>query len=219
MAILRCAFESSTASGVEIVNTLHVDDSQNVDPTVEQLEAIRNAVRDALLDTYVIMLAASSTLHQIRVSTEKDPLDPTDVSIGTLIALEQSGGGGTPSDFAPHELGVVLSLRTALLGRSFRGHMSVPPLSNAADIDGEQVSETSTYYGAVLGFRAALLTMVAGGSAWADVTANGEPYEGLDPRLIVYSRTRRARSFGDYSNDVTSIGFSRRLHWLRSRAR
>jgi hypothetical protein len=208
----RLSFESATASGVEIVNVFHVLADTAGPGDTDFLAYLADAARDDLRSSYLIMLAASSTLHRLRISTEPDPTVPGDPVFGTERTWDLAGGGGTPTEFAPHELGIVLSMRTAILGRSFRGHLFLPPLSNANDIDGEQVDPGSTYYGAALGWRDDLQTWVA---PWS---SGSPPPADTNPRLVVYSRTRRQRAEFPFSNDVTSLGVTRRLHWLRSRA-
>jgi hypothetical protein len=209
--IHRVAIESTMASGAEVVNTFHLRVDEALPFEGVTSEQILDQLEDQLIPTYRILHLNTTTVERIRLATEKDPLNPADVSVGGVRELGVPGGMTVPGGTnAPRELCLVASLRSGLLGRSFRGHMFLPPMNDADDCDGELINANATYYGAALGL-AEVLRLMRDDQSFFNLFA---PTVGL----VVYSRTRRLRGLEPWFTPVTAVAVTRRLHWLRSRA-
>lgn len=153
------------------------------------------------------LLNNGAKLVETRLYEEVDPLSD-DAPAGVLNPYDLAGTSGSlGSDVLPVELCVYISLTTAKLGRSYRGGVHTPPMSDPADLSNTGLVDTGrpiyTAYGAL-------------GTAIVDVLDDVFSTTG-DIKPIIYSRTRRSRGLS-FSEDITAARVNTKARWLRRRA-
>lgn len=198
--------------GQLVANTLHV--RQN--PTAGAVDAahltalLADTNTDALVTKYRAIMPTTGTLVSLVARLAPDPQFPDDPRAEAVRAIGLAGtysGDGA----APLEMCLVLTLGTDVAGRRYRGRMFLPPWRDRAQVSGEVVDVTSTYWSNVGLFATELAkTMYPSGAGHYGGAWN-------DNDLCVYSLRARAANVGPYYARVTSATRRSRIHWLRSR--
>jgi hypothetical protein len=144
-----------------------------------------------------------------------DPVNPTAPreSYGAILS-GLTGTRSTANTDLPSALHALIQLRTAKIGRSFRGRIHMPPLLSETDLTDKLFTTSGSYYTALAAFAAKLGSSFGGGSTWSSLWIDT-----WHAKVGVYSRTRRARGEDTWFEPVTSASVTREPHWLRSRTR
>lgn len=204
--LARVVFEANNGPA-EVINTLHYDLVGNTLDDAASLQDLADRLADDLLALWKALFDPAWTIEPVLVTDELDPLNPSAPRSG---ASGGSAGPGTGSDFGsstrlPNPLCALASIRTGLLGRSFRGRMFLPPVWNESNtVDGQVGGARLVTYRAFTNAIPKEPDIIVGPS-----TATAE--------WVVYSPTRRALDLDPYATPVDSITVGTKLHWLRSR--
>lgn len=209
--LARVSFAAVNAStGNTVVNTIHYDDHDATLPWPEKsgtMQALADRLRDTVLTPYKAMFTNAWQIQPVVVTEEIDPLNPDaprdQVSSGTAGV----GTLATVPQLLPIECCAVVQLRTANIGRSFRGRMFLPPGWSEGDQDNGVWAAGSLYL-----IRAQAL--VSAIPLAPDLVSGASS---TSCHWTVYSRTRRARDLNPYANNVTSATLTPKVRFLRSR--
>jgi hypothetical protein len=146
------------------------------------------------------------TIKPVVVVQEKDPQNPTAPRSEWTAGSDQTGTRTSSGDDVAFAICAVHTLRTAHIGRRFRGRLFIGGSVQEGDINGE------TFNGSINGLRDAFV---------AAIPRQPDLAEGPSTSVAnwcVYSRTQRAQDLDPYANTITSVSNSRVIHWLRSRS-
>ena len=135
-------------------------------------------------------------------------LTPGDTDAPGQAANSYSLGGSltASSDRLPAGIATWLNMRTAKVGRSFRGGTHWPGSFQSADLDANGFWQTGTTFQSVLGTLAAAIVDVIN-----DIDASG-----TDLNPIIYSLARDRRG-DDASEQITSCTISLKPRFVRKR--
>lgn len=208
--LAKAVFEARSGN-LQIVNVVHYDLVGNALDPAASLQALATRLTTDCMGPFKALFDLNWEIQPIVVTQEKDPLNPDAVRTG---ATGGAGGTGTRTGVSGDKLPLfcsrVVTLKTAKIGRSFRGRMFVSGAMFESDSLSNQWVAPS-----------------AGNFAFlADAFVNSFP---LAPDLTVgpstdsakwcvYSKTRRARDQDDYANAITTKVPRPDIHSLRSRA-
>jgi hypothetical protein len=203
--VYRCGLRAIGGTE-EALNTLHyVAEGVVGEVDVASAQEVGDKVRDALSAAFRAFLPTSWTFDGVYVSEVVDPGDPSAVGSSAYSSAMAAGTRvGTPN--APLEMCGLISLRTSLAGRSFRGHLFAPPITSVtSDVSNETLQ--TAYVTLLNNYATALGTNLATGGLihWSNI------------EQIVYSRTRAERGLDPFYAKVTARVPSTRVRWLRSR--
>lgn len=217
MHLYRISFRSSQ-DGVDVVNTLHAaahsDAPEWIPSSPDMTPALVASEIDTQLTTlYRAILHQTATLHDITVVEEFDPLHPDLPRAAAVVSKELAGTRTSSFSDLPVPTCAILQLRTASIGRSFRGRQFMPPAMVTQDLSDGVFNDTSNYITAINAYRAKLDNTFGTGSTWSTLWTDT-----AHVRLGVYSRTRRARGADSFFAPITATAVDRKAHWLRSRA-
>lgn len=210
--IAKVSMVSHLGSGQTIVNTVHIAKAGlGTPPTITQLSDLAAQWSTYFAPTYEALLTTQDTFDRIQVSQVPDPAAPT--APLEAVQLVNAGGGRTPGGAqVPDSLCAVLSLKTTIASRRFRGHLFMPPVINNASVaSGNNVGTSGAYYTALSNFAARLAT----GGTLAPTWTGAELSTWV---LVVYSRVAAAAALA-YDTPVFAVTISPKFHWLRSRER
>jgi hypothetical protein len=204
--IARCSLVAALGDN-EVVNTLHYDMHDSTVDDSPTLQGLADRLADDLLGPWGALFPAAWTIQPVTVMDEKDPLAPLATRDGAVSGAPAAGTGGTPTSTnkAPLEECVVATLRTAHIGRRFRGRMFLPPIFDEEATDnGILASGHASLYNTFLAAiprEPDLVTGAGDGNAiWS-----------------VYSRTQRAANLDPYATRIDTVQLQTKLRWLRSR--
>jgi hypothetical protein len=209
--LARVAIKSTVQGGQAVNNTFYISDGSANIPDLSKLTNLATDLDAFFTTTYRVLLTTNGILQNYTVSQVSDPLDPSPyVQYVKNIAL--AGTRTEPSSHAPNQLCAVASLKTALVGRRYRGHLFLPPSLDQASISGTGFS-SGNYLTAVNNFVAKLVN----GTAAPTPTWTGSTLSGWT--LAVFSRTAAAAGQNPVFAYCTAVVQNGSIHWLRSRAR
>lgn len=200
----------ATIPGNEVVNTLHYDLVGDIADPAPTLQSLADRIADDCLDAYASLFPDGWLIHPVTVVDEIDPRNPGATRDGAIGGSSQPGSGATPSsdNMTPLELCAVATLRTAHIGRRFRGRMFMPPI----------FSEIYTVDGQLGGAR-----RIAYQSFLNTIPHEPDLVTGVHPlvsaKWVVYSRTQRIQDRDPYATPISDVRLNDKLHWLRSRGR
>lgn len=206
--LARVAF-TATIPGNEVVNTLHYDLVGNALDDSPTLQALADRLADDCLDAYASLFPDGWTIHPVTVVDEVDPQHPLATRDGAVAGASLVGSGATPSsdNMTPLELCAVATLRTAHIGRRYRGRMFMPPIfSEIYTVDGELGGARRIAYQTFINTIPHAPDLTGG-----PTTATAD--------WVVYSRTQRVQHLDPYATKISDVRLNSKLHWLRSRGR
>lgn len=149
---------NDSAGGNEMVNVLHYKQVGGiVEPTPAQ----------DLLEAY---LAEAAPAHAVPVSStfriyKLEARGVTDPTAGADLSFVPIVGGQTSGDTMPFQTGSLVSWKTGLIGRSFRGRTYLPPYTENGQTAGSLTSAMLTALG-VFGVEAVNLPATASYGEW-----------------------------------------------------
>lgn len=207
--LIQVQFQSSRFDGQQARNTFHVQhDGGDLD--LAALQTLAAAFVDQWGGTYAGVLANGWTLDFVNVQQTKEARVVGDAPVEWSEAADIDGTRSGTGDAAPEELCALLSLKTGLASRRFRGRQFMPPAEFINQVNGENVKASSTYETNVNALAAKYDQLISGHD-------HPEPFDGFD--LVVYSRVADVVAAPNFYARVSTIVFNRRIHWLRSRGR
>lgn len=168
-------------------------------------QSLADTLRDDLRPALIAQFTSDWSIQPVVVTEVLDPQDP-------LAERSQwTSGSATPgtktiaTDRLPRAVCAVVTLRTDLIGRRFRGRNFIPGVFSEGDqADGLWTSSK----------LADLQNLVDDIPIEPDIAGPGSS---STCNLCVYSRTQRAADRDPYAEHVTSLQLRTNLHWLRSR--
>lgn len=196
----------ATAGQLEQVNTFHYDlhDVGIVLPNDPQDLADR--FRDDVRPHWQASLTNAWTLDPVHIVDEFDPLNPTAPRSSWDSGAAITGTKAASSDPLPNFCTALVALRTAHIGRRYRGRLWLM----GSYQEGEQSG--GTWSGGVL---TSLQTVVGFVPFEPDIAG---PTSDSTAKWCVYSRTQRAANLDPYASPITTATVSPLVHSLRSRA-
>jgi hypothetical protein len=203
MIEVLCSFHAHDSGGVQYVNTLAVrsENSGLIGPETS-LHDLLDGVDAWLTSKWLACLHPAYTADALRCYDISDP---------TVVAEKALSGAGTlplptgSHEWAPKEIALVLTLRTARGGRSYRGRMFIPsPRLGIFLLDNTNWDQSQTYWAKV-------------GDLGSAITAGHDYEHGTELTPAHLSARVWSRTLGE-TNDVTSTLRRPQVHWLRSRA-
>jgi hypothetical protein len=161
-----------------------------------------------VMGPYGACITPDWTIQPVEVIDEKDPLHPNAVRDAAVAGNPTPGTRFAPpaNEVVPIEMCGMATLRTAHIGRSFRGRLFMPPVWSDASIDNGVLAGSQLQH---------YQDLVAAIPLQPDIQLGQNPG---GANLVVYSRTRRALNADPYAEHVTSITLANTVRWLRSRA-
>lgn len=214
MVLFRVEFISH-AGTLQVVNTLHVlangdPWTHGGDPTPTQVADEINTKMQAL---YLNMLTPAYTFDRIHVVQVPNPNDPSQVPTAGEHNENLAGARTVGDSDLPPRIGGLLTFRTGLVGRGFRGRMFCPPLEKKAAIVADLIAPADDYTVAMNAFGAKVVDAnLASGSTWSTLWT--DTWHG---KFVTYSPTRHKQGNTPFTADITSYTNTRRLAYLSSR--
>lgn len=204
----------STKGTLEVVNTQHVfaDGDAWLDPDPTPQEVADEIYANIGLH-YRNMLDDSYTLDRLDVTTVTDPNQPDQVPLSGSHAVGVAGNRASTNEDLPPRIGGLITWRTGLGGRNFRGRMFCPPLESSAEVEADLIKSGQAYSNAINNFAAAVqVGNLSSGSGWS--TAWIDTWHG---KFVVYSPTRHKLGLSPIYAVITAGTFNRRFAYLSSR--
>jgi|SRR5215207_494733 len=212
--IWRAAFRS-TKGNLVVVNTLHFETGStqwSATSTEPSPAALATELDTQLSALYRGILDTNYTLADITVTQERNPTDPLATIEGAVRTIGLAGTRAAGTATLPSALSCVVSLRTAKLGRSFRGRFFAPPSQNVVDMANGLWVPTGAYLLAVKAFMDKLDDTFTGGAGFSSLWLDT-----WQARSVIYSRTRAAAGAPDSTEQITGYVIRTAPAFLRSR--
>lgn len=198
----------ATKAGDNQVNVLHydLDDNDTFGGAENDPQSLADFFRDNVVAPFKALFDSSWTIQPVLVEQEKDPQNPTAPRAQWTSGAQVLGSSVAASDLLPRACTVVVTLKTAHIGRRFTGRMFVSGITNEAK-QNNGVWDPGWLTGAVMPYVNAI-------PKEPDV---GGPVSPATARWCVYSRTQRAADLDPYASAVKTTFAHQDVHWLRSR--
>lgn len=203
--VLRVSLKAIGPSEREAVNTFHYDlEDVAVDPDNDP-QTLADLFRDNVRPAFAALFQSNWQIDPVSIIEEKDPIDPNAARAGWTSGAVIAGTRVVSGDELPYGVCGVCSLRTAHIGRRFRGRLFLPGQLMESD------QANNLWQSGIL-------------SLWATYV-NAVPVEpdlatgpsGATAKWSVYSRTQRGSNLDPYLSKVTSHSIDTAVHFLRSR--
>lgn len=204
--LARCVFEAQQGAQQEVL-VLHYDMiGSNVPGQGDgSLQSLANRLADDVLPHWKARFTPAWNILPVVVTDEKDPQNPLAARDQVTAGTSGAGTSTNSGDFMPSACCIVVTVKTAKIGRRFTGRMFL----GGDNTEGE--AQNSLWTAAKVADTVSWLSnvplqpdIVEGQS---DATAN----------LCVYSRTQRAANEDPYAEHVTGFVVRNVVHWLRRR--
>lgn len=197
------------------VCTQHVFDAEPWDPVGGNVGLVATTVDAQLTTLFRAMLHTTHTLHEINVSTVRDPNDLSQVPVSSIIGLSLAGTRATADSNLPGRIGGLINWRTGYTPRYARGRMFTPPVENAGDV----VSNLLSVGGSMSLSMTAFGNRVLDGNRIGPGADYGGAWDSEELAFVVYSRTRHKLGAAPNVFTINSWSNTRRLAYLSSRDR
>lgn len=204
--LLRVALRAVDNERREYVNTLHYD-LEDVTLGDNDPQDLADRFRDDVVPLFASLFSPLVLVQPVVVTQEKDPLQPNATRGQWTSGAVVTGSKSLGTDALPHAVCMVATLRTAHIGRRYRGRMFIPGTwsesdQNAGNFENPAIALAQAYVDAIPRQPDIAPVGVTATAKWS-----------------VYSRTNRGANIDPYANAVTSVVLRREVHWLRSRER
>jgi hypothetical protein len=184
-------------------------DTDNPDPL-----DVANELDTQFRTLWLNLLHTSWTFDRIAVTTVTQPGNPGQVPRAAEKAIGVAGARPGSNTDLPDPMCGLLSIKTGLAGRSFRGRMFLPPIEVSGEVIGDLLSSAGNYSTAVAAFQTKLTNSFGGGSTFSTLWQDT-----WHMRIGIYSPTRHRQGFNPWFSNATSTRYDRSVHWLRSRVK
>lgn len=215
MPLYRANFISTRPAHDPCVNVLHVVANADAfmltpDPSCAEVAAELGA---NLTAQYRALLPTEHTFDRIDVSTVTDPWVPSQVPSQGSHVVALPGLQSTVTVDLPQRICPLISWRTALAGRSFRGRTYLPPLLDSTDLTAGKLTSGSPLRIAIDAFAQKIVdASLSSGSTWQSLWM--DTWHG---KIVVYSPRRHALQLNPYYADITGFVTNGALGFLSSR--
>jgi hypothetical protein len=189
------------------VNTFHYDAVDNLGGENTDGQKLADHFRDQVMPAMQVLYTPQWTIEPVIVMEERDPLNQFLPRREWQGGLQLVGTRTTAADLLPRAVCVVVTLRTASVGRRRTGRTFVGSSFDESDQSTGQWATGTGHWNSILAYMGAIPPSVPVGEGGATVTAN----------WVIYSRTQRAQNLGNYTTPVTTWAPRTQVHWLRSR--
>lgn len=209
---VSCNFVGHVASGQAFSNTFHLWDgtTSGDPPDLPALTTLASDLHTYFSTTYLAMLFTTSTWDSIKCSQiSADP--KTDPPLEAFLAVNAAGTRVTGSGTLPDSMCGVMSIKSPIASRRYRGHLMLPPAFNPADVNGDNFAVSQPYYVAMLALAAKFETGVLPTPTWTGT-------ELAHYTLSLFSRTALTAAEPAMAF-ATAVVTQPKIHWLRSRER
>lgn len=204
--LLRVSMQAVHANGQQHVNTMHYDCVDGIaGNAANDPQSLADFFRDNVVGPFKAMYTNGWTIKPVVVVQEKDPQNPTAARSEWTSGADVAGTRTSSGDDVAFAICAVAGLRTAHIGRRFRGRLFLGGSVQEGDINGE------LFNGSINGLRDAFV---------AAIPRQPDIASGVSTSVcnwVVYSRTQRAQDVDPYANAIVSVTNDRHVHWLRSR--
>lgn len=209
--IAQVQIQSHMTDGQAVVNSLHITDpGMGTAPDLPTITALATEWWTYFSATYLALSPTSMTVDQVVVRQVEDPTAPG-VILEAAHPVAAAGTRGLGARQGPQSLCGVVSLKTPVASRRFRGHNFLPPIEDVASLSGNNLDGSGAYWTAAQAYVAKLQTGCAPSVTWTGSNLSSW-------RLSIYSR--RAASLSLPQNaDVQSASLKLKVSFLRSRER
>lgn len=197
---------AATKSGDSQVNVLHYDLEDSPGSDDNDPQSLANYFRDHVVAPFRALYDSSWTIKPVVVEEEKDPQNPTAPRGAWIAGADVPGTSSAASELLPRACTVVVSLRSAHIGRRFTGRMFISGITNEAK-QNNGVWDPGWLTGLVQPYLDAIPHQ-------PDISP---PLSVATAKWCIYSRTQRAADADPYASAVTSYVMRQDVHWLRSR--
>lgn len=196
----------ASAGTLTQVNTYHYDLVDALGGTDNDPQTLADRFRDDVRTHLIASLTSAWTVDPVVVTMVKDPLNPLAPRSSWASGAAAAGTKTASSDPLPNFCSPLVSLRTAHIGRRFRGRLWLAGSWHEGDQSGGTWTTTQ---------KADLQTIVNFVPFEPDLATG--PSDST-AKWCVYSRTQRAANLDPYASPITSATVSALVHSLRSRA-
>ena len=204
--VLRVTLRA-TKNQLTQVNVLHYDLQDPITPgDANDPQSLADTFRDDVIPSYRSLFGPSWQIQPVEIVQERDPQDVNAARSSWTSGTAAAGTKSIGSDAMTPGSCVVASLRTAHIGRRFRGRMFVG--GEPTEGDANEGVWSSLWLSQVQGFVDAIPREPDIAPALSLATA----------KWSVFSRTQRAQDDDPYLNAVTSVILRSQVHFLRRRA-
>jgi hypothetical protein len=205
--LLRVVLSANGPGGRDAVTVLHYDNvDQGLGATDDTEQNLADRFRDDVVNAYAALFHSTWTINPVIVEDERDPQNPTNARSAWTSGNPVVGTRVAGSNELPPGLCGIATLRTAHVGRRFRGRIFLPGSIVEDDQDAGIVGSS------IVGpWQAFLDAIPKQPDLVSGVTTEHSNW-------VVYSRTQRAANLDPYASPVTSAVAKNKLHYLRSRA-
>lgn len=175
---------------------------------------VANELDGQLRTLWLNLLHTSWTFDRIAVTTVGNPNNPSQVPSAAEKAIGVAGARPGSNTDLPDQMCGLLSIKTGLAGRSFRGRIFLPPIEVSGEVVADTLTTGGNYSTAVAALQTKLLDSFGGGSTWSTLWRDT-----WHMKVGVYSPTRHRQGFTPFFTNATATRYDRSIHWLRSRAK
>lgn len=205
---VQMKWHTGTITGVSTFH-VHATTSAPLGAGAPSAHDVADKVDTQLGAKFAAVVPQTGALDTINVVEEVDPGDPSAIpeAYEKVVARNATYSPGV-FNIASALCGM-LKVRTNAAVRSGHGRLFLPPVFSSTPLAANNTWATSsTWLTNVNALAAELAGGFEGGAWWSS---------GWDARLVVYSRTRRARGISTYWFGVTGVALDPQQRWLRSR--
>lgn len=209
--LVRVQFKGHLVDNQVAVNTFYITKVGHGVPSLADLTALSTDLATYFTTTYKALYRTDGMFDTVTCYQVSDPSLPVPV-LEVQATVNAAGTRSTAGTGGPDQLCAVLSLKTQLVGRRYRGHQFLPPSTIQADVTGAGFTVAGAYWVAVLAYAAKLQTGCLPTPTWTGSTLSSWT-------LCVFSTMAAKTLTPPYASGVFSVVATNRSHWLRSRYR
>lgn len=191
------------------VNTFHYDLQNTPGETPNSAQDLADTFRDDVRPAFAAIYDTAWTIDPVQVVDEKDPQNPLAPRESWTSGAPIAGTYAITGDLAPSAVCAVATLRTAKIGRRFRGRVFIGGTHSNSHIVGNDFTA---------GYMTFIGPYLAAVPFQPDIVPGGGIVGGSQANWCVYSRTQRAADLDPYAEHVTAYATHNQVHWLRRRA-
>ena len=188
------------------VATFHYDLIDDVAEPANNPQQLADDFRDDVIPGWLILFTPAWSFDPVEVVEELDPLNPTDPRESWVSGSSTPGTNDGGNQLLPRGICGLVSLKTAHIGRRFRGRWFLMGQFDEVGQNG------GVWSGGVIGVMDDLIASIPREPDLADGVSTSTA------RWCIYSRTQRAANADPYASAVTDAIRRDQLHYLRSRA-
>jgi hypothetical protein len=187
------------------INVLHYDLEDNLAQPANDPQSLADRFADDVIGPFAALYNSDWTIQPVVVEEEKDPQNPN------AARQAWTSGSATPGTFSagtllPRACCLVVTLRSASIGRRFTGRMFIGGSPSEAD------QEDGVWASTIL---ARVATLLAAIPHQPDIA---ESESSSTAKWCVYSKTQRVGDFDPYASAIVTTQRRTAVHWLRTRA-